>query len=222
MSIFFTYESWRQGLQSWCSGCYQSLRCLSFCSAIIGMMAYCLMMASLWLFPCGWGRQKAEEPGVKGPCQQVSPFIPATPVMMLGRLPRMSHGQSQALVLPGQSLAKGNEKTIPSSEEFVLWGWGRGMSTFINTFEFYCQQRKGLDMQSIQQVGPWLYQELTVYSVIFIFPKIQYQSSMQYPFIHFFLFSWYRKATNMQYSLYKNLRSFACCHSYCKIHQKYE
>lgn len=50
-------------------------------------------------------------------------------VILLGRLPRMSPGQSSAPVLPGQSLAKGHEKTRPGSEQFVLWGWGRGVAT---------------------------------------------------------------------------------------------
>lgn len=91
-----------------------------------------------------------------------------------GETSKISHGQSWAPVLPDRSLAKGNEKAMPVSEQFVLCGYGRGVSPPVNTLEFYCQERKGLERQSIQQMGQLLDLELTVYSVIFILPKFQY------------------------------------------------
>lgn len=101
----------------------------------------------LWLGKTEGGR-------VNGLCQQVFPLVRALPVIMLGRLPRISHGQSWAPVFPNRSLAKGNEKAMPVSEPFVLCGCGRGVSSPVNTLECYCQERKGLERQSIQQMGP--------------------------------------------------------------------
>ena len=78
-------------------------------------------------------QKKVKGQSIQGSASRVLPFIPET---------RNTAGKTSANVpwpelgtRGGQWLAKGKENTIPDLEEFILWGWGRGLATLINNIQ---------------------------------------------------------------------------------------
>lgn len=131
--IFFTCEAWRQG------GLV-----LAYLMLLVSQIPFLLSKLAWWLQVLLWHhccccvpvtREGKRWKGyvAKGYASKSLP-LHQKHQNTARKTPLMSWTRAGHLAFPGQSLAKGTEKTLPGLEQFVLCGWGRGLATLINTF----------------------------------------------------------------------------------------
>lgn len=101
------------------------------------------MMTSLLVSCCdSWAWKKAEV-WYPAKCPRAVCLYDRNTGILLGSLNSYLMARAGLLASPGQSLAERKKKTMPGLEEFVLWGWGRGLASLVNPFGFCDRKEAG-------------------------------------------------------------------------------